>query len=486
MRRDKQSVIRLLRTPLSIGAITLIITAVVLYFAFTKQLPFQHPFQLKAQFDTPNPIRPGSLVRIAGVDVGKVTSITAKPGTTTGVVTMDLSGSALPIHQDALAKIRPRTLLEGNFFVDLQPGSPASPKLKSGATLPITHTARAVQLDEVLSALKSNTRQDLRDVIASLANTLANKPNAASNESGDPSTRGLTAAQALNRSYQNAPGSLKALGQVTGGLLGEDPATDLPRLISGGAATTAALVSNERALKDLISNMNTALSAFAAQRAELHQAVALLPGTLQTANGALTNLNNSFPPTRAFALEIIPGIKQLPATIKAADPWIVQARDLVSRPELGKLASELAPASESLAKVAATGPALFNQIDLATHCIAGVLLPTFQTVIKDQFNTGQPNYRDLFYGLVGFAGEGENHDGNGNYIRFGTGGAAKAISIPAPGGSLWANPAATPVGTQPKYPGRVPPYNSTFACYKNAVPNLNGPAGAKGPADGSG
>ena len=45
------------------------------------------------------------------------------------VLVMELKDSALPLHEDATAKIRPRIFLEGNFFVDLKPGTPGSPEL---------------------------------------------------------------------------------------------------------------------------------------------------------------------------------------------------------------------------------------------------------------------------------------------------------------------------------------------------------------------
>ena len=61
-------------------------------------------------------------MRIAGVNVGKVTKVERKDGTDGAVVTMEINDDGLPIHKDATAKIRPRIFLEGNFFVDLQAG----------------------------------------------------------------------------------------------------------------------------------------------------------------------------------------------------------------------------------------------------------------------------------------------------------------------------------------------------------------------------
>ena len=78
---------------------------------------------------------------------------------------MELKKTALPIHRDATAKIRPRIFLEGNFFVDLKPGTPDSPALHSGDTIKISQTSTPVQLDQVLTALQSDSREDLKALL---------------------------------------------------------------------------------------------------------------------------------------------------------------------------------------------------------------------------------------------------------------------------------------------------------------------------------
>ena len=117
---------------------------------------------VKAQFESANSIRPNSPVRIAGVEVGKVKSVEGVEGSNAALLTMELDDSALPLHEDATAKIRPRIFLEGNFFVDLKPGTPGAPMLDSGDTIKISQTASPVQLDEVLTSLQSDSREDLQ------------------------------------------------------------------------------------------------------------------------------------------------------------------------------------------------------------------------------------------------------------------------------------------------------------------------------------
>ena len=95
-----------------------------MYFGFTKDIPFTSGFQLNAQFQSANSIRPNSPVRIAGVEVGKVKAVEPVEGSNDALLVMELNDSALPLHKNATAKIRPRIFLEGNFFVDLKPGTP--------------------------------------------------------------------------------------------------------------------------------------------------------------------------------------------------------------------------------------------------------------------------------------------------------------------------------------------------------------------------
>ena len=103
-RRDQTPVIELQRSnPVRFGIVVLLIIAVVVYFGFTKHIPFTHGFRLKAQFSSALNIRPKSPVRIAGVNVGKVASIQREGET--GLVTMEIEKQGLPIHTDATVKI---------------------------------------------------------------------------------------------------------------------------------------------------------------------------------------------------------------------------------------------------------------------------------------------------------------------------------------------------------------------------------------------
>jgi virulence factor Mce-like protein len=470
------------RSPVVIGLIALAVILVLVYLGWTKDIPFTQPYQVNAVFQSANSIRPGSPVRIAGVDVGKVKEIEPHEGTDAAVVVLQIDDDGLPLHSDATAKIRPRIFLEGNFFVDLKTGSPSAPELEDGGTIKVTQTATPVQLDEVLTSLQSDTRQDLKDVLNSLAVALTSEPTAAENRDAHPSTRGETAAESFNDAYEDIPEAERSTAIVLDAFLGTEPGRDLARLIDGTARTTGALIRNENALRGLITNFNTTMAAFASESGNLRRSIRELPLTLTAANRAFASLNEAFPPTRAFAREIIPGVRETPATIEAALPWIDQARPLMGRNELGGVAAELSPASAELARLTDRALDLLPQTDLASKCARDVLLPTGDVVIQDEFTTGVENYKEFFYTLVGLSGEGQNFDGNGMYVRFQTGGGAESLSLGSASsntGELFGNAVAVPLGNRPFYPGRKPPYRPKVNCHTQTRPDLNGPAAAK-------
>ena len=61
--------------PWLLGLLVIVGIVVFAYFAYSKSNPFSSPYELRAVFESTNEIRPKSPVRIAGVEVGKVTSI---------------------------------------------------------------------------------------------------------------------------------------------------------------------------------------------------------------------------------------------------------------------------------------------------------------------------------------------------------------------------------------------------------------------------
>jgi phospholipid/cholesterol/gamma-HCH transport system substrate-binding protein len=475
--------------PVRAGAIALLIIIVGTWLAFTKQLPWRDPFQFNAVFQTSNNLRLDSPVRIAGVNVGKVVKVERENDSDLIKVTMEMEDKGLPIHKDATLKIRSRIFLEGNFFVDMTPGTPSGPEIDDGDTVPVTRTSTPVQLDELLTALQTNDRESLQDLLNGLGGGLTGKPTAADDRDQDPSVHGESAAKSLNDSLNDAPDSVRGSALVNRALLGTEP-HDLSKLIAGLDKVVTALGSNEEQLKQLITNFNRFFIPFADEEQNLNETIRLLAPTVEHAKKSLTSLNAALPDLAGFARDITPGVRETPATITAVPPWLAPAQKLFSRSELGGLLDSLRPATASLAQAAADSRGFLTETNLTSRCFNEVILPAGDTVIDEgPFTSGASAFKEFWYVMVAFASEAQGFDGNGSYVNTATAGGDNLIRTgklkdrPKNRDILFGHGLTRPLGTRPDRPARKPKYEPKKACYKNAKPNLNGPAATPGPAD---
>jgi phospholipid/cholesterol/gamma-HCH transport system substrate-binding protein len=461
-------------TAFQAGLIALLVIVIGAYLGASKDIPFTTPFQLKAVFENAPPIHTGQAVRIAGVDVGKVSAVEPVGGDSPAVVvTMKLEDEALPIHRNAQIKVRPRLFFEGNLFFDIRPGTPDAGTVDDGDTIPVSQTSAPVQLDQVLGTLDTSTREDLQKLLIGYGDALNGKPQPGEDDDQDPDTKGETGAEALNDSLEYSAGSLRGGAVVNQALLGSD-LHDLSKLISGQQKIFSALSSREGSLKDLITNFNTTMGALAAEETNLRATIAELPRVLEAARPALDNLNAAFPSTRAWALEMIPGVRETPATIDAAFPWIRQTRALVSPAELQGLVDDLQPAVADFARFTDGQIDFLPVLDDLNRCINEVVLPTQEQRIDDgALSTGLRNYEEFFQGMVSLAGESQNFDGNGSYVRIQAGGAFP-VQTPSVGttGPLHASASEQPLGTRPAKSPK-PPYRPNVKCHTQPVPNLS-------------
>jgi ABC-type transporter Mla subunit MlaD len=490
-RHDEIPVVELRRSnPVRVGVVFLVILLIAVYFGFTKRIPFKHGYRLKAVFATVVNIHPSSPVRIAGVGVGKVVSIQREGNA--GVVNMEIEPKGLPIHTDATLKIRPRIFLEGNWFVDMQPGSPTAPTVSSGYTIPITQTSDPVQLDQVLSALNTDTRANLQDFLQGYGDGLTRKPDAAENAEQDPDVYGLNAAQALNKTYHRAPSALRGAAIVNQALGGTEP-HDLSELFTAIGKVTGALNVHEQQLGEWAPNFNAFLAAFAAQSPSLSAAVAHLPGALRSANRAFSALNASFPPTRAFAQALLPGVQQQGPTISATLPWIEQVQASLAPNELGGVAKGLNEAAPTIAQLIGEQVPFFKQTNDFSQCLSKLFFPGANTKLQDGTSTaGVEVYKEFWSSLTGLAGFSQSFSGNGTMAHALLGNSGQVVrsghtgilGTKLQGQQLLAHSPLPPLGTRPAYPAEEPPYKPLVACDTQTLFDFNGPL-SQGTADGS-
>jgi phospholipid/cholesterol/gamma-HCH transport system substrate-binding protein len=390
------------------GAIALVATVVVVYLGFTKAIPFRQHFEINAVFQTANNLRPDSPVRIAGVNVGKVVEVRhLRPGNPQAVVKMRIEEKGRPIHSDATLAIRPRIFLEGNFFVELHPGTPSAPLLGDGDTIHAQRTTTPVQLDQVLTSLQADTRRSLQVLLREYATALSG-----------PGGRGFNASIAYWRpAYQST-------AVVNEAMLGTEP-RDLSRFVARAGEVAQALDRSPEQLKNLIRDFDTTAAAFAREQAALEETVAELPRTLRAAQPALRSLNEAFPPLRRLVVDLRPAVRSSLPALRASQPFVRQARGLVSRPELRGLVSDLRPTVPALARLNAHSIGLFRELRAASSCQNEVILPwTRDTVVDPNFPTRMGDgttqlrvYQEAVRWLPGLAGESRGGDANGQWFR---------------------------------------------------------------------
>src|SRR4051794_6261088 len=231
------------------GILALSVIGLFAVFGFTKLNPFSNPYELNAVFQNVNNLKPNSPVRIAGVEVGKVKKVEPiTSGDGAAKVHMTLKKKALPLHNDAEAHVRSRIFLEGNFFVDIQPGSPSAPRMKDGGTIPINRTSAPVQLGQVLSALQNDTREDLKVFLKEYSKGLSGK-----------------GAKGFNQAVKYWVPAYKYSSLANDATLGIEPTKDLQRVLKGQQRTFKALDEEPERLKSLVTDFNTTAGAFARQ-----------------------------------------------------------------------------------------------------------------------------------------------------------------------------------------------------------------------------
>ncbi len=473
-----------------IGLFLIAMIAVGSMVAWTKELPWADHYEVTAVFESGQKLRTSNPVRIAGVNVGEVTDVklltedeTDQTVATTAdaldspegggvAVTMSLDEDALPLHEDALFKIRPRLFLEGNYFIDVQPGSPSAPVVAEDHTFPVNRTSYSVQLDQVLTTLQYDVRQNLQTLLQEFGSALSVHG-------------GADGLRQLNKAGPN----LRFSAQVAESTRGTQEG-DLRGMISGLSRVLGGLSKSESDLRELITNFRIFTGSFAAEDEALGRAIEQLPDTLRAAQPAFDNLNASFPMVRAFAREALPGVKTSPESLRASRPFIEQLRLLTSPPELQGLVKDLRPTVPRLWALGRANVDLFKETRAFSSCFNEVIVPWS----KDEVAAANPAYphgangAQVFeegpFGITGTAVESRSGDANGQNLRVLGGSGANLVRSNI--GGLGDVVGLTPyelLGAMPALNDSAKtPFRPNVNCETQEPPNLEGGLGAP-PAD---
>jgi phospholipid/cholesterol/gamma-HCH transport system substrate-binding protein len=304
--------------------------------------------ELVAVFSDASPLVAGNVVKASGVDVGKITDVALRDGK--AHVTMRIDPRVLPLHQDATATITTQDLL-GERFVLLKRGTPESPAMGSSMTIPVEHTSRVVDLQDVLDSVDTPTSVALAALLTDTGEGLRGE--------GKQADKAIAALAPAMRQAKDLTAIL------------DDQNALLTRLIDNAQPVASALASNHGAqLDELVDSTTRSLEVVASERAALRTALAQLPQTITSSRAALAQLSGAAEPARRtlaalrpvtddlgdisgelkrFSDAADPALGSLPPVLRRADKLLAQAGPVVKA--LRPAARDLVPTSAAAAQL---------------------------------------------------------------------------------------------------------------------------------------
>lgn len=378
---------RLLRSPIALGVVLLALMAVALVTVYQKErisTLLASGDEVQAEFSRDYRLVPAkSVVKVAGVIVGTVTDV-EKSDRGTSIVSMKVSDyTAEKLGSEPSAAIRPTTLLGGNYYVDLQPGS--RQETFSGAIIPITRTHVPTELDQILASMPQRARKSISDTTRLTDQTLS-----------------AGAGAELGRLLEDAPETLKPASSVFSGLRGTRPEVDLWRMVPNLRSLAAAMTEEQGQLARIVSSLGDVSGTLATARLPMSHTLASLPETLVATRGGLTALHGTLGRLTETAAHAQPMARELSSLLSAADPVIDQTRPMVAelrsllrtaRPLVGQLTPTARRATATLDNV--RGPVL----DRVNGPIAKTVLAPWKGTGHYAGNGGNGH---LFYEEVGY------------------------------------------------------------------------------------
>jgi len=159
---------RISASPLLVGAVTTVIIIVGVFFSYNanKGLPFVPTYPVNVELPSASSLVVGNDVRIAGVRVGIIKSISAKQndgtGKTIASLELQLDKSVKPIPKDTSVVVRARSAV-GLKYLLLVPGK-SDEGLPAGGTLGISHAhPEPVDMDQYFNLFQKPVVTALQD-----------------------------------------------------------------------------------------------------------------------------------------------------------------------------------------------------------------------------------------------------------------------------------------------------------------------------------
>jgi len=242
------------------------------------------------EFTTAQAVTPGQgqAVDIAGIQVGKVTSVNLEDGH--AVVGMNIEPKYMElIHPDATLLLRPKTNLN-DMVVEVDPGA-APGHIEDGANFPLSRTQPNVNVDQFLATLDGDTRQYLQLLLAGGAQGIGG--------------RGVQFGNALRR-LQPFAHHIADLNRAVA-----QRRVALAHVIHDFGQLTTELGRHDSQLERFVTSSDDVLGDFAAQQRAIQDALIEFPPTLAAAQAGLASSNRFSIVARPALLGLIPQAQAL-------------------------------------------------------------------------------------------------------------------------------------------------------------------------------
>ncbi|MFN8216635.1 MAG: MlaD family protein [Solirubrobacterales bacterium] len=292
----------------TIAIIVLAVAGVVMMLGiFTQQkasLPPWLPFvgeefeHISAEFSTAQAVTPGQgqAVDIAGVQVGKVSSVNLEDGH--AVVGMEIQPKYMElIHPNATLLLRPKTGLN-DMVVEISPGS-GKDSIEAGHEFTVAQTEPNTNLDAFLASLDADTRQYIQLLVAGGAQGIGG--------------RGKQLGNALRRF---AP-FVKYTAKLNKAVAARHRA--LARVVHDFGLLTEELSRHDTAVERFVTSSNAALGNFANQQLSIQEALREFPATLEAWQSGLASSNRFSKAAYPALTKLIPQAQASPAAFRALE-----------------------------------------------------------------------------------------------------------------------------------------------------------------------
>ncbi|KAA1394241.1 MlaD family protein [Aeromicrobium ginsengisoli] len=310
------SSVRHMGTPLARRGIALILvlTVIMVGLAFKNQIKvaLRSGETISAEFaDADGLVKDKSKVKLAGLKVGVVTGIEHRDDGS-AVVQMKVEESALrSLGSEPEARIEPLTILGGEYSVELANGGTGQFDSKQ---IPVARTGTPVELDRILEALPTETREATRGVVSGLSDTL--------DKDGRQSLRDLS---------DVAPPVLRGADTFLTAAQGTNPESDLQNVV-GYLQDAAAVLSEQRTAVDgALTGLDTTSAALARSSTAIGRTIDLLPAALDNTDQGLGDLQVTLAKLEEMTDKLEPTAREAKDLIDALDPFVTAARPVVAK-----------------------------------------------------------------------------------------------------------------------------------------------------------